>query len=173
MDRLDDIAGLPLWTIPPSDEDVRAEFIRASKAQIEELRNMKDGTELTNLSVPFLELTVGTDASQEEVDLEVSKAVTVLESMVAAAESGKPGQSILVSVYQDNTLFGFVINPETGQSLSTSVPVNIPAGMETFRLPVILGIMHEWSKTQNAVIAWDAVRTMNSSIEFPEYNPGA
>lgn len=171
MNLLDDVAGPPLWVIPPSDEEVRAEFIRVSKEQIKELQAIDPETHEGDISVPITSFPVSEDATIEEVAVQRDKAVTVLESMVKATEDGKAGQTVLVSIYKDGTLFGFVLNPENGMTMTASAPINVPPGMETFRLPIVLGVMREWVKQQNCVVAWDAIRVLNEDIEFPQVNP--
>lgn len=171
MEQTDDIAGPPLWVIPPSDEEVRAEFIRLSHAQIEELRSIDPETHTGDIQVPITSFPVAEGASPEEVSVQVDKAVTVLESMIAAVEAGKAGQTILVTIYKEGILHGFVLNPENGMTITATAPVNTPNGMDVFRLPIVLGIMRHWVEGQNAVVAWDAVRALNDDLEFPEVNP--
>jgi hypothetical protein len=172
MDKYDDYAGGPLWTIPPSDEEVRSEFVRLSKVQVEELRSIDTDEYTGDIDVSVTSIVVPEDAEPEVVEAKVSEAINILESMSGAVESGEPGQSILVGIYKDEILYGFVLNPETGVTMQSTAPVRVPNGMgDMFRTPVILGILNHWSTEMNAVVAWDAIRILNADVSLPDTWP--
>ena len=172
MDKYDDWAGQILCTIPPSDQDVRDEFVRLSKVHVDELRVIDPKTHTGDINVSVTNIIVPNGAEPEEVSAKINEAIDILESIANAAEYGNLGQSVLLCIYKEKTLYGFVLNPETGSSMQATTPILIPDGSEDlFLAPVILGVLSSWSKTMNAVVAWEAILILNEGIGLPDEWP--
>lgn len=174
MDPMDDCAGPMLWSIPPSDDEQRAMYIAELQEKISLLRQINPGNMAQAIGL-IKKMNLPADVSSDNVEELIQtrdEGIEIMSGMIEAAMNGKPGQGILTVIYKDGILHGFMMNPETGETKNTSrdlSEVGIPEPLFDKILPaVITGAIHAWCVQTNSVPAWQAIRAMNTEIEFPD-----
>ena len=178
MDNMDDVVGAPLWRLPRSPSELRDEFIRETIEELEMIKRL-DIVDVAD----FVKSTKSADLypqidfsslSEEDSHQAKEKAIKIIESIMAAAQSGTEGQTILIALYNDGVLYGHCVDPENSTYYTTQARIlteHTPEQFDNAFLYIIVeAVLKKWANEKNAVIAWGAIREL-CDINFPDDIP--
>jgi len=169
VDKYDDMAGLPLWSIPKSSSETRLQFIKDSEKDLSDIKSIdlrtQDGVKLFHQTMNKFgfQFTEGTKEDEKILKIQQDNACIIMESLIEAAKIGKEGQTVLIATYQKDVLYGLCFDLENKRVYKTSVKIdmtkytNQDAVLKEISDLTIGLTLEAWAKQQNAVIAWDAV----------------